>query len=113
MKKISLSETQVFKNSDCCIATEYDFQDKDIDVATAIICGRYPEDAYCVNTKVKEMIYVIDGMGEIHKENEIISFKKGDAILIDKNEKYFWIADCKVLMSCSPAWFPEQHQIVK
>lgn len=35
------------------------------------------------------MIYVIEGHGEIHKENETITFKQGDAILIDKGEKYF------------------------
>jgi hypothetical protein len=28
--------------------------------------------------------------------------KEGDAILIDKGEKNFWIANCKVAMSCSP-----------
>ena len=59
------------------------------------------------------MIYIIEGHGEIHKENETITFKQGDAILIDKGEKYFWIANCKVAMSCSPAWTPHQHKIVQ
>ena len=113
MNKVSLEQTQEFKNSDLCIATEYDFGDKDIDIATAVINGRYPEDCYCVNTEVKEMIYVISGEGKIHKENEIISFKAGDAILIDKGEKYYWVADCKVAMACSPAWRPEQHKLIK
>ncbi len=113
MKKVALEETQEFKNSDLCIATEYDFGDKDIDIATAEIKGRYPEDCYCVNAEVKEMIYVISGGGKIYKENEIISFKAGDAILIDKGEKYYWVADCKVAMACSPAWQPEQHKLVK
>lgn len=63
MKKISLGETQTFKNSDLCIATEYPFCDKDIDIATAVISGRYPEKGYCVNTEVKEMIFVISGGG--------------------------------------------------
>ncbi len=61
MKKVALEETEVFKNSDLCIATEYGFHNKDIDIATAEINGRYPEGAYCVNTDVKEMIYVISG----------------------------------------------------
>ena len=113
MKKIAFEEAQVFNNSELCIATEYNFQDKDIDIATAVINGRYPEGAYCVNTEVKEMIYIIEGHGEIHKENETITFKQGDAILIDKGEKYFWIANCTVAMSCSPAWPPHQHKIVQ
>ena len=46
MKKIALEQTQ-------------DFKDKDIDISTAEINGKYPENGYCVNTKVKEMIYVV------------------------------------------------------
>ena len=112
MKKISLNKAEEIKNSDSCIATEYDFKDRDIDISTAVIKGRYPEKGFCVNTQVKEIIFVIDGRGEIFKGNERISFQKGDAILIDKNEKYFWNADCKVVMSCSPAWHIEQHKII-
>ena len=112
MKKISLKQTKEFKNSDLCIVAEYGFDDKDIDISTAEINGRYPEKGFCVNQEVKEMIYVLEGSGEILKQNETIAFKKGDAILIDKGEKYFWNAHCKVVMSCSPAWFPEQHLLV-
>ncbi len=113
MKKISLTETQDFKNSELCIATEYDFADKDIDIATAVISGRYPETGFCVNLEVKEMIYVIEGGGSIFKEDIEIPFKKGDAILIEKGEKYYWNANCKVSMTCHPAWYPEQHKLVK
>ena len=63
MKKIALEQTEKFKNSELCIATEYEFKDKDIDLSTAEIKGRYPESGYCVNTKVKEMIFVISGGG--------------------------------------------------
>lgn len=109
MIKVSLEQGRVHKNSNLCIATEYDIGDKDIDIATAIINGRYPEKGYCVNTKVKEIIFVIEGRGAIYKENQSISFKAGDVIFIDKNEKYYWNAKCKVTMSCYPAWYPEQH----
>ncbi len=112
MKFIKLDQTQKFKNSNLCIATEYDFGDKEIDIATAEINGIYPEKGYCVNTEVKEMILVLDGVGILQTEKETISFKQGDAILIDKGEKYFWNAHCKVAMSCTPAWYPEQHKIV-
>lgn len=113
MKKIALEQTQEYKNSELCIATEYNFKDKDIDISTAEIKGRYPENGYCVNTEVKEMIYVISGSGKIITESKIITFKQGDAILIDKGEKYRWDAECTVVMACSPAWTPEQHKVVK
>lgn len=84
VKKITLEQTETFNNSDLCIATEYDFKDKDIDISTAVIKGRYPDEGYCVNTEVKEMIYVISG-GAIFTENGTVSF----------------------------AWTAEQHKFVK
>ena len=66
MRKIASEQTQEYKNSDLCIAKEYDFKDKDIDISTAKISGRYPENGYCVNTEVKEMIFVLAGGGAVH-----------------------------------------------
>ncbi len=63
MKIVRLEETQKFENSKLCIAIEYGFGDKDIDIATAQINGKYSEKDYCVNTEVKEMIYVLFGGG--------------------------------------------------
>ena len=113
MKIIPLKNTNEYKNSNECIATEYTFCDNDIDVATAIINGEYPKSGYCVNTKVKEIIYVVSGNGKLVKENEEISFSAGDAILIEKGEKYRWNANCKIVMCCSPAWTAAQHIIVE
>ena len=112
MKKVALEETYTHNHSDVSVATEYPFGDRDIDIATAVIKGKYPDKGFCVNTQVKEIIYVIEGEGEIHKDSEIVKFKAGDAILIEKNEKYFWIANCKVAMSCSPSWSPEQYLVI-
>ena len=108
-----MEQTETFNNSDLCIATEYDFKDKDIDISTAVIKGRYPDEGYCVNTEVKEMIYVISGGGTIFTENGTVSFEKSDAILIEKGEKYFWDANAEVVMACSPAWTSQQHKMVK
>ena len=113
MKKVCEEQAKQFKNSDLCIASEYGFGDKDIDITTAVINGRYPETGYCVNTEVKEMIYVLEGVGKVCKQSEQVSFKKGDAILIDKGEKFYWDAHCKVAMICNPAWYPEQHIMVE
>lgn len=114
MKIIKYDEAERGANSDKCKTLEYSFGDTDIDIGVAIITGRYPEEGYCMNTKCKELIYVIDGEGELNFENKAIKFSKDDAILIDKNKKYYWNTDyCKVSMTCTPAWTPEQHKLVK
>ena len=114
MKIIKNNEAEVGSNSDVCKTIEYSFGDKDIDIGIATITGRYPEEGFCVNTKCKELIYVIEGSGTLFLENRSIDFSKDDAILIDINEKYYWKSQyCKVSMSCTPAWSVEQHKLVK
>ncbi len=113
MKIIHSDEAIYGENSDRCKTIEYSFGDKDIDLGLATITGRYPEVGYCVNIVSKELIYVLEGNGELCFEDETINFKAGDAILIENNKKYYWNTEyCKVSMSCTPAWDPNQHKIV-
>lgn len=113
MKIIKNNEAVKDSNSDKCKIIEYSFNDKDIDLGLAEITGRYPESGYCVNLVSKELIYVLDGSGYLCFENDKINFQKGDAILIDSNEKYYWDTNyCKVSMSCTPSWNNEQHKLV-
>ena len=100
-------------NSDKCKTIEYSFGDKDIDLGLATITGRYPENGFCVNLISKELVYVLDGSGKLCFENGSIEFSKGDSILINNNEKYYWETNyCKVSMACSPAWSIEQHKLI-
>lgn len=114
MKIIKNSEAEVGANSQKCKTIEYSFGDKDIDLGLATITGRYPEEGWGVNLVSKELIYVIEGQGEIYFENKKISFEKGDSILINNNEKYYWETKyCKVSMTCTPAWSKEQYKLIK
>ena len=112
MRVLRYKDTYENRNSDLCIVTEYDFKDKDIDFSVGEINGRYPDSGFCVNREVKEMVYVLEGGGCICFEDKTIPFEKGDALLIEKGEKYYWDAHCKVAMACTPAWYPSQHQLV-
>lgn len=111
MKLVKLEQVQEFSNSDKCKGIEYPLNDKDINFSTAIINGRYPDKGYCVNEECKELIYVIDRKGALHKKDNKIEFDKGDVILIDKGEIYYWDAQCTIVMPWTPAWYPEQHKL--
>ena len=114
MKTIKSREGIKGNNSDKCKTIEYSFDDKDIDLGVAIITGRYPENGFGINTISKELIYVLESHGKLYFENKCIEFSKGDAVLIDNNEKYYWESEyCKVSMTCTPAWSKEQYKIIQ
>lgn len=114
MQIIKNNNARKSANSDKCKTLEYSFNDKDIDLGIATITGRYPEKGYCVNTISKELIYVLDGNGNLCFENNDVEFEKGDSILINPNEKYYWDSTfCVVTMACTPAWNEEQHKLVQ
>lgn len=114
MKIIKSSDAVKGANSEKCKTMEYSFGDKDIDLGLATITGRYPENGFCVNRISKELIYVLEGSGKLCFERRSIEFSKGDSILIENNEKYYWEVEyCKVSMTCTPAWSEEQHELVQ
>lgn len=112
MKLVKVENAVSFANSENCKGLEYPLKDKDINCSTAIINGRYPETGYCVNEECKELIYVLEGEGTLNKKDETISFKKDDVILIDKGEIYYWDGNFKIVMPCTPAWYPEQYKMI-
>lgn len=80
-------------NSDKCKLLEYSFNDKDIDLGVATITGRYPEAGFSMNTKSKELVYVI---------------------LFDINELYYRDTNYCIVASCSiPAWDINQYKILQ
>ncbi len=107
------SDSKLFKNGESCEVREYEFNDPDINIGTAVLNGRFPESGYLVNEKVKEYAYVIDGNGSISTKTDEVAFTKGDVIMIPVGEAYFWDAHCSLVMPCAPAWYPEQSKRIE
>ncbi|MFH0837332.1 MAG: AraC family ligand binding domain-containing protein [Candidatus Aenigmatarchaeota archaeon] len=101
------------ENSKQCIAYEYSFDEKDINVAFVEINGRYPETGFVMNTKVKEIVFITEGSGKIFIEDDEFVIKEGDTILIHPNKKFFWQGKIKDLASCAPAWNTEQYRYLE
>jgi mannose-6-phosphate isomerase-like protein (cupin superfamily) len=113
MKIVHKNQTKEFKNSDTCIATEYALMDKDINVAYVEIKGRYPDKGRVTNEVCKEMAYITEGKGKIVVEGEEIELNEQDLILLEPGERYYWEGDLKMVVPCTPAWYPEQHKEVE
>lgn len=112
MKVIHKNQTEIFKNSDVCVAIEYPLNDKDINGAIIKLNGRYPDKERVVNLKCKELVYVMEGFGRVVVEKKDVKLRKGDLTLINPGEKYFFDGNLIMFMSCTPAWYVEQHKKV-
>lgn len=113
MKIVHQNQVKEHKNSDACIATEYPMGDKDINVAFVEVLGRYPETGRVTNEVCKEMAYIVEGKGKIVVEGEEIELNEKDLILLEPGERYYWEGNMKMLVPCTPAWYPEQHKEVE
>lgn len=112
MKEAKLTQAKELKNSDSCIALEYPLGDKDINAAVIKLNGRYPETGRTVNTECKEMSYVVKGSGKLVVGGKTSELKKGDVVLIEAGEKYYWEGNLIMFMPCTPAWSQKQHKLI-
>lgn len=112
MKHITKDQAEEFKNSDSCYGVSYPLNDPDINAAYIFINGRYPESGRTLNELCKEMVYVIDGEGELFVEGKRYALKRDDVALIDKNEKYYFSGKLTLFVPCTPSWTPEQHKMI-
>ena len=100
------------ENNPKCIAYEYPMGDKDINVAFIEINGRYPDKDYVTNESVKELVFVVEGEGKIVIEKQEHRLEEGDVVLIHPQQRYFFDGNLKIIVTCNPAWYPEQHKEV-
>lgn len=95
-----------------CVVYEYPFKDQDINVAIVEVSGRYPSSGYVTNEQVKEMLFVTSGAGKVVIGLNEYELVKGDMILIHPGQEYFIDGNLELVISCNPAWYPEQHKNV-
>jgi len=110
MKILKSQQAQEFKNGDTCTAFEYPLEEKSINIAVIKLKGRYPETGQAMNTECKEIAYVTEGSGKVSVEDKTIEVNKGDVVLIEPGEKFYWDGELTMLMPCTPAWTPEQYK---
>lgn len=109
---IKKSERVKFENSPRCYGFEYPMNDKNINIAYIEIRERYPDKGFVLNEVIKEIVLVLNGKGSITIEGKKYILEKDDAFLILPNKKYFFEGDMDTIVTCSPAFYPEQHKLI-
>jgi len=113
MKFVPKVKSKKIEVTDTCTAIEYPKGDKDIWGSVIKLNGRYPLKGFTVNQKCKELVYFISGKGKLVVDNKTIYVKKGDQVVINPGEKFYWEGKFVMFMPCAPAWYSEQHKEVE
>ncbi|MCI9434519.1 MAG: cupin domain-containing protein [Bacilli bacterium] len=115
MKIVTEKQAKTFKyaSTSSCLDYSIDLNEKKLDFCINTITGRYPEKGYCTNLECEEICYILDGSGKIFvKNNDAISFNKGDIIFINKEDIYYWRGNFKLVIVCTPAWSKDQCKLI-
>ena len=113
MKLCQQKNTVEHQNSDHCVVSEYPLDASSINMATAKITGRYPKIGYATNHKVHEMAYIQAGQGSLTVNNQTTLLEKGDVILVEPGDQFYWDGNLTLIIACTPAFTPEQHEVVQ
>ncbi len=110
-----IKSAEVSKESrPACTITAYPFEKNTVDVAVAKISGRYPATGFCVNEQCDEVAYIFEGNINITKKDDAAKpLNIGDCVFISKGDAFFWEGNGKMVISCSPAWSPEQYKNIE
>src|SRR5262249_15754221 len=111
--KFSAKKNAQQRHKHAAVITEHNLGDSQLDAIIAEIHGRYPATGSVTNQKCKLLAYAQAGQGKLVVEGQEVQLNPGDQVLIEAGEKYFWNGQLTLFISCSPAWYPEQHVLVE
>ena len=77
------------------------------------IIGRFPDKGRITNEVCKKLVYVLERGGKLVVEGEESKLIAMDVVLFEPGDKYYWEGNMKIFTTCHPAWYAEQHRIVK
>lgn len=109
MEHVKSQDAVKHENSPNCIAYEYPIQNLEINIGVVEIKQRYPDEGYAMNHKCTEMGYILKGFGRLVTDTQNVELSAGDVILIPNGEKDYWEGDLTIVVSATPAWYPDQH----
>lgn len=100
-----------FENSPDCKGVAFVAPGATHDMAVIEITGRYPKTGWVMNRKSYEIVYVVDGIGGLaQKDAKPIQLEAGDAVSVPPETLFAWDGDMTIVMSCQPAFTPEQYE---
>jgi mannose-6-phosphate isomerase-like protein (cupin superfamily) len=111
MEYVKKQDALKHENSPNCTVYEYPTKSSEMNIAVAEITHRYPDQGYAVNNVCNEMGYILQGCGKLVTEVKAVFLYPGDVVSIPRGERFYWEGTMTIILPCTPAWYPEQHEI--
>lgn len=94
------------------VIRNYPFSTNELSITNIEVKGRHPSDVtkQHIEHKLTLLCYVISGTGKFIVGGEEFEVTSGDAIFIKPDQKYYIEGNLKYLVSCTPAYYREQHE---
>jgi mannose-6-phosphate isomerase-like protein (cupin superfamily) len=113
MEHATREHAQVYKNSTACSIHAYPILHPGWSVAYIEINGRYPEQGWALNEVCAEMVYILSGSGKLVTSQQATALAPQDVVLVSPGEHYYWEGVMTMTISCTPAFYAEQHKIIR
>jgi mannose-6-phosphate isomerase-like protein (cupin superfamily) len=85
-----------------------------VDIAQATISGRYPQKGFAKNTACEMLYYIVSGKASVSlKDGGDFELEPKDAFIFPVGCLYAVTGDFVALIISSPAWYPEQYEMVE
>jgi mannose-6-phosphate isomerase-like protein (cupin superfamily) len=110
MEHVKYESAIIHASSTSCIVYEYPMKNAEMNIGVAEITHRYPDEGYAMNQKCSEMGYILKGSGKLVTEKSVAVLASGDVVYIPHGEKFYWEGNMTVILPCTPAWHPQQHE---
>lgn len=100
-----------FQNSDSCWGVAYTDPTAPQDISDIYVNGRYPENGWAMNEVCHEMVYIVEGLGQLAlKDSEPVELLAGTTVSIPPGEWFAWKGNLRLIMSCSPPFNKDQYK---
>lgn len=110
---IPFSRTRTKHNDSSCTVSEYIFNQPSVDIAQAIIKGRYPfeHNKKALNLTCDFIYFVLEGQCNVHTEQGSFTLNQNDALFITHGS-WYWVEStyAKILVVSAPTWNVEQYR---
>jgi mannose-6-phosphate isomerase-like protein (cupin superfamily) len=113
--KVTFKDSLLVKPNSNTFVHSYPSHNPHISIAHIEVHGRHPDkkNQLFIEKKCHVMLYVLKGEGKAVIEGVVFQLKATDSVVIESGKQYYVEGSFEYLAVTSPAYSPEQNEVVE